>query len=120
MAQTMFERYGGFSKLNQVVSAFYEKMLDSPTTSPYFANVDMRRLIDHQTKFIAFLMGGPASYTNDHLERVHADLGVTEAAFVEAVTLLTETLEDFGFSAEDLQEVRDALMRCKNFIVARK
>jgi len=120
MAQTIFERNGGFAKLSQVVSSFYDKMLDSPITSPYFANVDMRRLIDHQTKFIAFLMGGPASYTNDHLERVHVGLGVTEAAFNEAVALLAETLEDFGFSDEDRQETRDALMRCKNFVVSRK
>ena len=58
MPQTMFERYGGFATISQVVGSFYDKVLDSPITSPYFADVDMRGLIDHQTKFFAFLMGG--------------------------------------------------------------
>lgn len=48
----MFERYCGFANVSQVVSSFYEKMVDSPTTAPYFVGADMRTLIDHQTKFI--------------------------------------------------------------------
>lgn len=119
MKQTMFERYGGFAKVSRVVMGFYDKILDSPLTGPYFTNTDMKRLIDHQTKFIASMMGGPASYTNDHLERVHAHLGITEPAFLEAVALLAETLEDFDFADEDVRIVKDEVMRRKNFIVTR-
>ncbi|MEK9659351.1 MAG: hypothetical protein VW450_05345 [Chloroflexota bacterium] len=50
--QSMFERYGGFANVSQTVSSFYEKMVDSPTTAPYFVGVNMRTLIDHQTKLI--------------------------------------------------------------------
>ncbi len=32
----------------------------------------MPKLIDHQTRFISFLMGGPASYTDEHIAHVHA------------------------------------------------
>ena len=48
---TMFEKYGGFAKVSRIVSSFYDKALDSPILAPYFTGVDMRRLIDHQTKF---------------------------------------------------------------------
>ncbi len=58
MRQSMFERYGGFATISQVVGSFYDKMLASPITSPYFVDVDMGPLIDHQTKFFAFLWGG--------------------------------------------------------------
>ena len=78
MRRSIFERYGGFTSVSKIVLSFYDKVLDSPTVSPYFANSDMKRLIDHQTKFMASLMGGPASYTNDQLERVHAKLGITD------------------------------------------
>ncbi len=61
MAKTMFERYGGFAAVSRVVSSFYDKILDSDITSPYFADIDMAKQIDHQTKFVAYLMGGPAS-----------------------------------------------------------
>ena len=120
MKSTIFERYGGFSSVSRVVMSFYERMLDSPQTSQYFANIDMKRLIDHQTKFIAFMMGGPASYTNEHLERVHAHLGITENAFMESVDLMRETLEDFDFADEDIRTVENAMMDRKNYIVARR
>lgn len=119
MRRSVFERNGGFARVNRVVMTFYENVLESPLVSPYFANADMRTLIDHQTRFIATLMGGPASYTNDHLERVHARLGITEAAFAEVVTLLVEALEDHEFSDDDIQTVCDEILSRKRYIVSR-
>lgn len=119
MARSIFERYGGFAKINRVVMSFYEKMTTSPLTKKYFEKTNMRRLIDHQTKFIAAMMGGPASYTNEHLERVHARLGITEAAFMESVDLLTETLEDFDFEDSDVRDVEGEVMSRKNHIVTK-
>ena len=120
MRQTIFERCGGFSAVSKVVMSFYDKVLDSPVTSPYFSWVDMKRLIDHQTKFFAALMGGPASYTNDHLEKVHARIGITESAFMEAMLLMKDTLEEFDFLDEDIQLVTDEMMARKNYVVAKK
>jgi len=120
MRQTLFERYGGFAKISKVVMSFYDKLLSSKLLAPYFEKIDMKRLIDHQTKFVASLMGGPASYTNEHLERVHAHLGITETAFKESLVLMKETLEDHEFLAEDIQAVGDAMSGTKNFIVAKK
>lgn len=120
MRQTIFERHGGFSTVSKVVMSFYDKILNSPTTSLYFSGVDMKRLIDHQTKFFAALMGGPASYTNDHLEKVHARLGITESAFMEAMTLMRDTLEEHDFRDDDIQQVQSEMMARKNYIVAKK
>lgn len=53
MATTVFERCGGFAAVRKVLSAFYDKMLDSEALKGYFDGVDMRRLIDHQTKFVS-------------------------------------------------------------------
>ena len=120
MRQTIFERCGGFASVSKVVISFYDKVLDSPVTSQYFSGVDMKRLIDHQTKFFAALMGGPVSYTNDHLEKVHKRLGITETAFMEALVLMKDTLEEFDFLDEDIQLVQDEMMHRKNYIVAKK
>ena len=117
MARTIFERYGGFANINRIVMSFYEKMTTSPVTKRYFENTNMKRLIDHQTKFIASMTGGPASYTNEHLERVHAHLGITEAAFTESVDLLTETLEDYDFEDADVRQVKDEMMSRKNHVI---
>ncbi len=119
MKHTIFERYGGFAKVSRIVSSFYTKILESPVTAPYFANTNMKRLIDHQTKFIASLMGGPASFTNDYLEKVHAHLNITEEAFGEAAMLLEETLEDFDFEEPDIRQVKQEFMSRKNHILRR-
>lgn len=120
MRQTIFERYGGFAKISKVVMSFYDKILSSPMLAPYFEKTDMKRLIDHQSKFISSLMGGPASYTSEHLERVHAHLGITEDAFKESLVLMKETLEDYDFLDEDIRTVGDAMNNQKNHIVAKK
>jgi hemoglobin len=120
MKSTIFQRNGGFASVSKIVMSFYDKVLDSPIASPYFANTNMKRLIDHQTKFIAQIMGGPASYTDEQLERVHAHLGITEVAFKETMELLMETLEDHDFSDDDIRLVEGEMMDRKNFIIAKR
>ena len=102
MSASMFERYGGFATVSKVVMAFYDKVLDSDVIGDYFEDIDMPALIDHQTKFIAMAMGGPASYTNDTLRQVHAGLEIDTTAFNEAVALLQQTLEEFEVQPEDI------------------
>jgi len=58
VSQTLFDKYGGFATVSRIVSAFYDEVLESEQLRPYFRGLDMRRLVDHQTKFIAALMGG--------------------------------------------------------------
>jgi hemoglobin len=115
---TMFERYGGFAVVSRIVSAFYDKILDSPITSPYFENTDMKTQIDHQTKFISSLMGGPASYTNDMLERVHRPLKVTQEAFDEVAFLLKETFEDFDVEEVDINSIMNEIHNRARFVIS--
>ena len=120
MATTMFERYGGFASVSKLVMSFYDKVLDSEILEPYFANTDMRRLVDHQTKFISSLMGGPASYTDQKLLEVHAHLKIGPRAFEEMSTLLQETLEDAGMDDDDVARVIGEINKRQSLIVSAK
>lgn len=117
MAQSIFERYGGFASVSRIVSEFYRKVVDSDVLADYFDGIDMRTLIDHQTKFIAQLMGGPASFTDEHIARVHSHLGITNHAFTEMTTLLRETLEDFDFDETDISVVHGEVLARKPYVV---
>lgn len=117
MTQTVFERSGGFASVRKIVSTFYEYVLESDELAPYFEQTDMRRLIDHQSKFISSAMGGPGSYSDEHLERVHARLGITRAAFVVMSGLLREAMEDNGMSAQDIQVVMHEIVIRERLIV---
>lgn len=105
MSKTMFERYGGFASVSKIVMSFYDKALDSDIIGHHFEDVEMSKLVDHQTKFIASVMGGPAAYTDEALYRLHSHLKIDREQFDEMTALLEETLEDFNFDRTDINEV---------------
>lgn len=118
MPDSIFERYGGFAKVRRVVSDFYDLVLDSGLIAHHFESIDMTRLIDHQTRFIASVTGGPASYSDDHLKRVHQRLAITHAEFHEMAELLREALEDNGFADADVASVVGEIRRRESVVVA--
>ena len=118
MNQTVFERYGGFSNVRKIVSTFYEYVLDDEVMAPYFVGVDMRRQIDHQSKFISAVMGGPASYSDDHLQRVHARLGITHEAFTVMASLLREAMEDHDMAPSDVDVVMHEIVIREHLVVS--
>jgi len=113
----MFDRYGGFAIVSKIVMAFYDRALDSDIIGGYFEDTDMKTLVDHQTKFISSVMGGPASYSNEALQRVHAGLQIDRAAFDEMVALLAETLEEFELEQDDVSEIVHAIKGRSVFII---
>jgi len=103
--QTLFEKYGGFSQVSRVVLAFYDKLLDSDDIGPFFDDIDMSKMVDHQTKFIASLLGGPASYTDAQLRQLHSHLPIQDAHFDELKEVLKETLANHNFETGDIDAV---------------
>jgi hemoglobin len=103
--EALFARFGGPPAVSRLVFAFYDRVLRSERLSPYFSGVDMRRLVEHQAKFLSSVMGGPTSYTDAQLREVHAHLAIDDAAFDEMVALLTATLRDFELSPSDVDVV---------------
>jgi hemoglobin len=113
-----FESMGGFARVRLIVSDFYEKVLESERLARFFADVDMRRLIDHQTKFIAAVMGGPAAFSNEQMARAHMRLGITAIDFEEMASLFRETLEDFGVEPAELERLHAHVLSMRDHVVA--
>jgi len=119
MTGSIFERCGGFASVRKVISGFYDKVLESPRLSHHFSGVDMRTLIDHQTKFVTSIMGGPASFPDAQIQRAHARLGISRAEFLELVALMVATLDEHGLPAADIEQVRQELYRREPLVVTR-
>jgi hemoglobin len=115
--QTLFEKYGGFSRISKVVLSFYDTLLDSEQIGPFFDDIDMSRMVDHQTKFIASLLGGPASYTDNQIRQFHARLDIENAHFDELKEILAATLAGHGFDAQDIEAVLDAFEQRRVLVV---
>lgn len=116
---SMFEKYGGFASVSKIVMSFYGKVIDSHQIGHFFDDVDMSKLIDHQTKFIASVMGGPASYTDTALRQMHAAYDIGEVDYNEMANLLRETIEEFDVKPTDIDQVMDKIDSVARFVIAK-
>lgn len=117
MKTSLFEKVGGFAQVRLIVSDFYDRILDSERLRPYFEDIDVRRLIDHQTKFVSALMGGPASYSNEHLGRAHAHLGISPTEYEEMAEIFRETLEDFEVPDVDVNRLHAHILSLQDYVI---
>jgi hemoglobin len=116
---TLFDRLGGFAVVHRIVSDFYDRVLENEVLAPYFEQADMRRLIDHQTKFISAVMGGPASYSNESLRHLHAPHQIDRTAFEEMRKELKESLLANGVPEKDCLMVIDDIEARAPYVISR-
>jgi hemoglobin len=117
MEQTLYEKYGGFAAISRVVLDLYERLLDDDDVGPFFETVDMKRIVDHQTKFVSSLLGGPAHYTDEQIQRMHGHLEIGTRHFDRLKEILAQTLADHGFAQDDVVLVVGAFEARRNLVV---
>jgi len=119
VSQSLYDKYGGFKTISRVVMLFYEMALDSDEIGHFFEDIDMPKLIDHQTKFVSSLIGGPASFSDDRIEAVHRHLNVSHDHFDEMAALFGDALAQHGVSEQDVKTALAAIEGKRAIIVAR-
>ena len=77
MKETLYDKYGGFSAIATIVHDFYDRVVASDVLAGYFEDVDMERLISHQTQFLCKVLGGPDNYTGRSLKAAHRNLNIS-------------------------------------------
>lgn len=97
---------------------FYEMVLDSDEIGDFFEGIDMAKLMDHQTKFIASLLGGPAAFSDKRLQQVHRHLNIGHADFDEVAKLLTSALRQHNVGEPDIEHVLQQVESKRSIIVA--
>jgi truncated hemoglobin YjbI len=100
---SLYERLGGADAIRPVTQAFYQKVLADEALAPYFAFVNMERLIGMQTSFLTMALGGPNHYNGRSLRDAHAGLrDLDDEHFDKVITHLAETLKEFGVPDNDI------------------
>ncbi len=106
MTQTLFDKYGGFPAITTIVRDFYKRVMLDPQLSPYFANVSLGELIQHQIAFVAMAMGSTSQdYTGRSMKEAHQGAGITQASFELTVKLLSDALTAGGIEAADVDAI---------------
>lgn len=117
MDDTIYKKYGGFSKISRVVLTLYDRILDDDTIGPYFDEVDMNRIVDHQTKFISSLLGGPASYSDDQIRKMHSHLSIGPKEFEALLEILRDVLAEHNFEEKDIETIVTAFGGRRDLVV---
>ena len=118
MSRTLFEKYGGFSTIANLVSKFYDRVTEDEQLQPYFEKVDMAKLIQHQTDFIGMIMGAPANqYTGRSLSESHKRLRIEPEHFALTAKHLEDTLIEGGVENQDVATLMGALAKTRKDIV---
>ncbi len=116
--ETLFDKYAGYATFSKIITLFYRNLLDSPRVSHYFTNIDLDRLIEHQTNFLAQALGGPPMYNGKDLRIAHTGLGITGAEFNEVVSILEKTLKEMKVERADIITILAIVKEHKKQIVS--
>ncbi len=114
---SLYEKYGGFATVNKLVHVFYDEIKETESLAHYFKNSDMSKLIKHQTDFLCAVLGGPQNYSGRNMREAHSKLEITDEAFGEIARILTETLEEGGVEAEDVETILSVVGSLRDDIV---
>lgn len=117
MSQTLYDQLGGFSAVRKLVSDFYDRVLDEEGVASFFRDTEMSKLIDHQTKFFATLLGGPVSYTDEQLRKLHTSMGIQDHHFDVILDLVQETLEDHDIDEQAVTSIIEKMNTYRSAIV---
>lgn len=117
---SLYDKYGGFSTISALVQLFYHKIGNTPALDHYFENTDMAKLIDHQTKFLCMVLGGPNNYEGRQLAHAHKHLNISNEHFELVGSILKEALEEKGVEAADVETILGVVWGTRGDIVNEK
>ncbi|MEM6578503.1 MAG: group 1 truncated hemoglobin [Pseudomonadota bacterium] len=117
MSKSLFDKYGGFSTVSRIVLTLYDRLLDDDDVGPFFDDVDLPSIIDHQTKFVSSLMGGPASFSDEYIAAAHRHLTINAHHFDRLRALVTEVLTEFNVEPADIEAIVGAFEARRGLMV---
>jgi hemoglobin len=116
--KSLYDRLGGEVALDAVVDEFYDRVLADEELRPYFADVSMDELHDHQKQFLSAVTGGPVEWDGQDMDRAHAHLDVTSEDFAAVAEHLRATLVALDVPEEERTAVMETVAMLEPSIVS--
>ena len=109
---TLYEWLGGIDALNRLTTRFYQHVKADPLLAPVFSHMGGDHP-GHVAAFLAEVLGGPATYSQQHgghphMIRQHLNRHLDQAQRRRWVGLLLETADELGLPEDP--EFRSALV----------
>lgn len=112
----IFDKYD-LSTIAKAVDLLYQRALDSKELAPYFKNINMDKLRNHQLELLSHVMGGPITHRIETLQAAHQKLNIPSPHFDLISTLLRQSLSDVGIEDRDIKQIMGVVESARNQIV---
>ena len=115
--ETLYERIGGKESIEQLITAFYQRVMNDPMLNPFFENTSIEKLKRMQVAFFTIALGGPEPEEMPNLADAHRDRGIESKHLTRYTELLIETLADIGIPEEAAQKVYQRIATYSNDVL---
>jgi hemoglobin len=116
--KSLYVRLGGEAALEAVVDDFYDRVLADEGLRPYFEDVSMDELRDHQKQFLSAVTGGPVEWSGQDMDRAHAHLDITSEDFAAVAEHLRAALVALDVPEEERTAVMETVAMLEPSIVS--
>ena len=100
MAESLFEKLGGESRLRAIVNAFIDRVFEDRMIGFFFRNADPARLKEMEYQLAASFLGANIKYTGRPLGKAHVNHPIMGGHFARRRQILKETLEAYQVPEE--------------------
>lgn len=107
MAQSLFEKLGGESRLREIMDTFIDRVFADRMIGFFFRNADRRRIKELEYQLAAKFLGAAVEYKGRPLGRAHANHPIMGGHFARRRQIFKETLDLY----EVPDAIKDALLR---------
>ena len=105
----LLDALGGEAALDEIVQAFYRRVVADPELGPIFADVDVERLMHMQEEFLAAAFGTSSHVAGVDLRAAHARRHITGHQFSRFIELFLATLQERDLPRPTLDRVAERL-----------
>lgn len=118
--QSLFDKYGGQGIVDILVDKFYEKMISNEKVKHFFDGVDIKKLKNHQKRFISIALGAPNKYEGKSIRKAHAHLNIKESPhFDTLIDCLSDTMDELGMHEDDIVAVIGIVVKLRDDVLNR-
>ena len=107
MAQSLFEKLGGESRLREIMDTFVDRVFADRMIGFFFRNADRRRIKELEYQLAAKFLGADVDYKGRPLGHAHANHPIMGGHFARRRQIFKETLEFYQVP----DAIKDALLR---------
>jgi hemoglobin len=100
MAESLFEKLGGESRLRAIVNAFIDRVFEDRMIGFFFRNADRARIKEMEYQLAASFLGAGIKYTGKPLGKAHVNHPIMGGHFARRRQILKETLETYQVADE--------------------